>query len=999
MTQGMQKTPAWMVGLLLGLLLFTGGPLWSQSVGTIRGRVTGVAEQPVTGALVGLVGNRSGDRTTTTGTFVLNGVSAGAYTLRVQMIGYGVVSKPVTVTSGQTAVVDFQLSQVALALNEIVVTGTAGEQTRRSQPAQVGVLNTEEMMRTAPKVGIAQILQSSLPGVSVTQGGGATGASQRIRIRGASSISLSNEPLVFIDGIRADSRLAGEGGGSGSGTGGQGVSRMNDLNPEDIASIEVVKGPAAATLYGADASAGVIQIITKQGRAGSFQQSISAEADVIDANWTPPVNWGVCSQAELNANTPVCRGLAVGTLVSDNPLVREGVFKTGQMRQVNWSGMGGTPAFRYYLSLGNQEETGVFPASVMRRNTGRANSTWSIRPDLTLNVGFGMSTTYNRQPDDNHSLYGFGANAGIGSPLTLGLANNGWLATRFEKQIAAIKNTNQNTRFTPRTELNHQPAAWFNQKLVVGADFSGESRLKMVPKNDSGWYSASDNPGFVREQRINYRLITADYLGHIRQSFGREQSWGSELAFGAQLVLTTTDVVSANGTGLATNSARVVSATAQTNGGQTFTDVRSLGYLGQWQVSYKNRIYAQTGLRMDRSSSFGDNVGSIFLPKLGASWVISEEGFMQRRFPKISMLRLRAAYGVTGRAPLAGTSLETWSPSPAAQTGTNQPGLDLLNPGNPLLKPERGSEFETGIDASFLADRIGVELTYFKKTTNDLILQQQLPTSKGYAQNPFVNIGEVVNKGIEASITAQLLDWRRHAWDVRVSASTLKNELTDLGGIPAFGTSSRFNKGYEIAAFFARRVKSVDVANNRAVVSDTLEYMGTQFPKFEVAFFSNMTLFGNWRVTAQVDGKAGHYLYNQTEQYRTQSVVRTKKAVAPKQLSDDARLQQFGPFVDSKGATVSPNAVAEPYYEKADFLRFRELAVTYSLPTSWARRARAQRATITAGGRNLKLWTSYTGGDPETISRGDAGADQFGFYEFFNLPPSRRFFFRMNLDY
>lgn len=1006
MTCKIQENAAGLARLLVVLLLLPGGQLWSQGTGTIRGTVTGAAAQPVAGAQVGIVGRTGGDRTNRSGAFVINAVPAGAYTLRVQMIGYGPVSKPVTVTGGETVTVDFELKEVALALNEVVVTGTAGEQTRRSQPAVVGVIDAADMIRTSPKADMANVLQSKMPGVDITQGSGSTGAAPRIRIRGPASISLSVDPLVFIDGIRMDSRTvnssSGGGGSSTTSSGGQGTSRLNDLNPEDIESIEIVKGPAAATLYGADASAGVIQIITKKGQSGTFQQNVVMEADGIDVHWVPPTNYGLCTQALITAGTtPVCVGKAANTIVGDNPLIRTKAFREGNMRQVNWNGSGGTQALKYFLSLGDMEESGVYPSSNLRRATVHVNTTMTIRPDLTLNVGFNLLNNYNRQPDDDHSLYGFGANAGIGSPLTLGLASNGWLANRFEPQIVAIKNTIQNTRFIPTTTLSYQPASWFNNRLTVGADFSGDQRLKMVPKNDSAWYNPADNVGFVKETRSNYRLVTADYLGHVTHSFGSDQAWEGELAFGAQLVWTTTDLVFANGTGLATNSARVVSATAQTTGGQSFTDTRSLGYLGQLQMSYRSRLFLQAGLRMDQNSAFGSAVTSMYLPKVGASWVLSDEPFFKGKVPQLGLLRLRTALGVTGRAPLAGSALQTYAPAPSAQTGTNQPGLDLLNPGNPHLKPERGSEFEAGVDASFLKDRLGVELTYFKKTTNDLILQQQLPTSDGYSSNPYVNVGSVENYGYEASITAQLINWRRNSWDVRLTMSTLHNEITSLGNIPAFGTSPRFNAGYPIAFFATRTVQSVDVANNRAVVSDTNVYVGTQFPKFEGNLFSNMTLFGNWRITANIDWKMGFTAYNSTNEYRTQQVVRAYAAVDPTRLPAVSRIEQFGPYVNSAGQSVTPSLVQQQFYEKGDFLRFRELGVTYTLPSTLARSVRAQRATVTAGGRNLGILTHYTGSDPESLT--DNGSSdpsaQFTTSEFFNLPPSRRFFLRLSFDY
>ncbi len=992
--------------LFLAMALLPVGRLVSQTTGTIRGTVSGVALQPLTGARIDIVGVRSGDRTNANGVYTAANIPAGEQSVRVAMIGYGTLEKKVTVVAGQAATLNFQLSAVAVSLNEVVVTGTAGQQTRRSQPAQVAVLNTEEMMRNAPKSGMAGVLQSALPGVSVTQGAATTGAAQRIRIRGASSISLSNEPLIFIDGVRADSRIMssarpGVGSGSKTNAGGQGISRLNDLNPEDIASIEVVKGPAAATLYGADASAGVIQIITKQGQAGAFRQSLVTQMDNIDLNWSPPDNWGLCTQALITAGaTPVCAGKTAGTLVSDNPLVRDNVLQTGRLQQVNWSGSGGTETLKNFISIGDQSETGVLPSSRMRRTTLRTNSTWTLRPNLAMNFGVSYFSTDNQQPDDNHSAYGYGAGYGIGSPLTLGLPANGWFAAlRNSPVIASIRNDVKNKRFTPKVEVNHQPASWFNHRLVVGLDYSGESRLKLVPKNDSGYWAASDNPGLVNQTRLTNNLTTVDYLGHITNTLGAQGQWVSDLAFGTQVILNSQDLLFANGLGLATNSARVISATAQTVGGESWEETRSIGYLGQWQLAYANRIFFQTGLRADRNSAFGTKVGTIYLPKAGASWVVSEEGFFKNRFSAVNLLRLRAAYGVTGRAPLAGTSLETWTPTPTAQSGSNAPGLDLLNPGNPDLKPERGSEFEMGFEAGLFNDRIGLEVTSFRKVTNDLILQRQLPTSVGYAQNPFFNIGSVQNSGIEATINMQVFNRGRNALDVRFNMNTLRNELTDLGDVPAFGTSPRFIEGYPLSSFFSRTITSVDVAKNVAVVSDTLEYAGTIFPTREGAFTTNLTLFGNWRITTQVDGKFGAMGKNESMQYRTRSVVRTREAVAPDLLSPEQRLPLLGPYVDSRNRPVAANLVETPFYSPTDFIRFREMAITYTLPSELARRLRMTRANVTLGGRNLALWTKYNGNDPETISDNVGLGDQFATTEFFNLPPTRRFFLRLSLDY
>jgi hypothetical protein len=492
-----------------------------------------------------------------------------------------------------------------------------------------------------------------------------------------------------------------------------------------------------------------------------------------------------------------------------------------------------------------------------------------------------------------------------------------------------------------------------------------------------------------------------DYLGRFAVSHGREQSWDQELAFGLQAVVNRSDYVWADGSGLATNSAHVVSAAAQTAGGQQFIEERSLGYLAQYQLGFKKRAFFQAGLRIDKNSSFGEEVPAFYLPKAGASWVVSDEEFFKSRLPQISTLRLRTAYGATGRAPRPGSAAETWRPSPyAASSSAVGPGLDLLNPGNPKLRPERGTEFEAGVDVGAFNSQIGLEVTYFNKVTKDLILQQQLPSSVGYIQDPFVNLGKVLNRGVEVALNAQLIGTARHTWDVRLSMNTLHNELLDLGGLPPFGQFERFVEGRPLSSWFTPTVKRIDVANNRAIVSDTLEFVGGKLPEREGSFLSNLTLFRNFRISAQLDMKQGFKNNNNTKQYRDQQVVRNREALDPSALSQEARLRRFGPFFNESGASVAPAQVWEPYFEDADFIRLRDVSVSYTLPQTFARRLRMRNATITAAGRNLALWTDYSGFDPEAISNNAAeDVAAFGQYEFFNLPPSRRFLLRLTVDF
>ena len=314
---------------VLALLAFLVMPhaVSAQQTGTIEGTVTDAR----TGALVGsaqvsIVGTQRGTLAGTDGRYRIANVTAGEVQIRATFIGYRTQTQTVTLQPGQTLTVDFALEQTALALDEILVTGTAGRQDRRAQSASIASIDASALTEVAPISSVANLLQGRTSGVSITSASGTSGATQRIRLRGSASIVLSNEPIVIIDGIRMDSRQ-----NQLFGVGGQAASRLNDINPDDIESIEIVKGPAAATLYGADASAGVIQIRTKRGAAGqSFQQTVSYEFGQLDQNWTPPANFGVCSPALAQTGSVLCEGLDAGTPVSDNPLAREGVFRTGQ---------------------------------------------------------------------------------------------------------------------------------------------------------------------------------------------------------------------------------------------------------------------------------------------------------------------------------------------------------------------------------------------------------------------------------------------------------------------------------------------------------------------------------------------------------------------------------------------------------------------------------------------------------------------------------------------
>ena len=994
-TIGSSRLSLLAAALLVGLASRGEGQL-----GTIAGTVTDAASgAPITDARVSIVDTRLQSITNARGAFRLTGVQPGTVPVEVRRIGYRTAVSSVTLGVGQEVTTDFQLTASVVMLEEVVVTSEVGEQQRRAQAATVSSLDVASLTQVAPITNVQDVLQSRLPGVSVTSASGTSGTSNQIRVRGASSISLNNEPLLVIDGVAVVT-----GGGSQFFTGGQTYERLNDLDPDDIESIQLVKGPAAATMYGANASTGVIQVKTKRGRPGAsrFSQSVSFDYNSIDRNFEPRTNYALCTAANVaNTNNLLCSGQAVGTLVSDNPLLRENAFRTGRTVGVGWSARGGGANYGYYTSLNSEAEDGVLPNNGFDRKSGRVNFTWLPLLNLTLDAGVGITRSRTDLPDNDNNIFGWLGNSHLGLPSTRtvdGTGQNGWFGN--QRDVAAmslIENGRQTHRTTGTVTANWTPRPWFSNRITAGVDWVREEDRRFLPKNTRGSYNV--NVGSISEARRGIERYSLGYLGNVERNLSANVV--STLSFGFQLSETREEVVFATGEGLTVNSNNVVTGASLRSGGQTWELQRGIGFISQLQVALNNRLYGQFGMRFDNASSFGKESKWVALPKVGVSWVASEEPFWKLAF--LNTLRLRAAWGSTGRIPGAGASLTTLAPSPFLDGAIVSPGAVPQNPGNDSLRFERGVEFEAGFDLGLLNDRVGVELTYFNKVSKDLILARPLAPSLGFTQNPFVNIGSMVNRGLEIAVTALPVNNPTLSWDLRLGAGTLHNEVTDMGAIPAFGTLNRVEKGMQLGAWVTNRILNIDDATGVVTVTEAREFFGNVLPTFEGNLSTTLTLFRNFRIYGLLDTKRGHLVRNFTDFFRETQLVRSDNRLDTLKLSRHERLRRYGnptpgqpAFVTPTGVPKTVNDVQEAYIQDGDFVRFREFSLSYSLPFTVARAFRAQTASITLAGQNLALWTNYEGYDPEVVS--NAGA-AFNRDDFFTQPPVRRWIARVNLTF
>jgi hypothetical protein len=406
----------------------------------------------------------------------------------------------------------------------------------------------------------------------------------------------------------------------------------------------------------------------------------------------------------------------------------------------------------------------------------------------------------------------------------------------------------------------------------------------------------------------------------------------------------------------------------------------TIGAYAEQKFGWNDRLYLTGALRVDNNSAFGEDFKWVTYPKVDASWVVSDEPFWGWR-GVVRSLRLRAAYGESGRQPSVFSALRTFSPvqGPA--------GLNAVTPGaigNPDLKPERGKELEAGFEAEIL-DRVSLDLTYFNKKTEDVIINQAVAPSSGFGGNRPVNLGRVDNQGIELMATVQMLRSNTLDWELRGSYATNSDEIKDLGGLPSVIASyGQFNRvGYPIGGFFSKRVVSADRATNGtatnvlcdggpgqvpvACAQAPLLFIGSPTPKRSGSLANTFRVGRSLRFFALLDFKQGNKQLNATD------LLRCTGALGAGLCESNYRPENYPTvyLAETVGNALSQGIVHQ-WVENTGFAKLREVSGTYTLPDGWI--PGTSQASFTLAARELITWTKYNGIDPEVSSAGSGGA-------------------------
>ncbi|HKO17165.1 MAG TPA: SusC/RagA family TonB-linked outer membrane protein [Gemmatimonadaceae bacterium] len=982
-----------------------------QSTGRIEGTVTDArSQQPLSAASVFIQNTGIGSQTNDRGRFVLVNLPPGSYQVRVRRIGFTNAVKTVAVQAGETATADFALTEAPISLEEVVVTGTAAVTRAKEVPTSTDIVNMQTL-RNAPVANAQEVIAGRIPSVTVEANSGQPGAGGSIKIRGTNTLTQSVMPLMYVDGVRIYNEITRNNWGARTAS-----NPLQDINPDDIERIEVVKGAAATTLYGTEAAGGVIQIFTKKGVAGRPQW---------DANLTTGANvnyrWG--DRHDPTQLFTECGdkadmyGIAtskttVGTTVyqkgdrvpfQDPTCPADGNWTDpGPIQQYDLSVRGGNQKVTYFVSGNFGDVQGILQTQRSKDGGFRGNFAFFPMDKLQLSVNSAYTRRNTRWAGDGNNSEGFLLNVGRGW--------RGYFQGGVGDQCAVVPSnevcvTNGNTfdqtlttksdHYLSGVNLNYNPTEHLSNRLAVGWDYTIFNNVTNLP------FAYQDFPeGYFWDENSSHTKLSLDYAGSYLSNVWRVPNLASTFSWGGQLFrdrnrYTEIDVQNFAGPGDPT----LTTGSELTYRQDLPSAITNAGFFFQEQLGFHDRLFVTGGLRVDGNSAFGENFGLQTYPKLGFSYVLSDFGFWPKSW--LETFKLRGAVGESGKAPGAFDKLRTWTPITGDE---NKPGFTPSNVGNPDLGPERTRELEGGFDASALGGLIGTEFTYYNARTFDALIPVPRPPSGGFSNAQLQNVGEIRNSGVELQLNLALLRLRNFDWRLRANGNRMWNRAVDLGeSAPGFpitevytGLNSWVKVGRPFPQYYGPKVTNPNA--DAAPVIDPDAQLGNVSPDRMWGLGTTLTFFNNLSLDAFLEHQGGFVVQNYTAyQNARRGVWQPCYDVQEKTVAAaNAGTTLTGVRAIDRARCAFKGYDIGFWTEKGDFTKLRYVSLTYNLP---ARLIHTDRASVTFSARNLFTWSPYHGADPEVQDVADqAGGSgdnefggRFGRRDYYQIPQPRTF--------
>ncbi|HEY4334776.1 MAG TPA: SusC/RagA family TonB-linked outer membrane protein, partial [Puia sp.] len=919
-------------------LLFLWQLSFAQDHQTIKGVVTDARnKEPLAGATIRIEGATFATATDAKGAYTLNAtVKDGAYQLTISYTGYKPITKPLTLD--HTAVtVSTALSVDALSLGEVVVTGTSVAVSKRQLGNAISTVSGKDLTRGLA-TSVDQALTGKVAGAEVSQNSGNPDGGISVRLRGNSTISGSSDPLYIIDGVivnnNSDQLID---------LGGYTQNRLADINPADIDHIEVIKGAAGAAIYGSRASNGVVQIFTKKGRSG--QPTVTVSTDFRNNSLRKKLAYNTYPFAFANTNVNDQTKVPVTRYDLQNE-----IFASAAGSDDNVSVSGGSDNTQYYVSAGYLFNGGIVKSTDFQRGTARARIDTRLNDWLKATVGFTYIYDAANQMANGGINQQYGAltgfifgnnfinpypNATTGAYPTLSPA--GLQRTNPLEAIARFKFRESTSRFIGNINLSATPTKNLSINYTLGYDNSTELGTAYIPIGNT---TPTYNTGFSsRADKIALLLnndLTVAYKAHIGDRLESTTSIGGTV----QTAISNADVVT--GTQLSPVS-QVSSGAATIATSESRSTLNIMGFYAQQTFGYLNKFYLTGAIRNDVASSFGITNRWQYYPKLSGTYILSEEPFWKnsRLASVIPDLKIRAAYGQNGNLTAIGPFDRFTS-----YTSVSLPGLPgLASPsqlGNADVKPERQTEKEIGIDASFLHDRLGFEFSWYDKSVKDLLLPVTLRPSTGY-NTQYQNIGDMTNKGIELLVRGIPIQTPHFKWEVTAIYNSYRNKVFNIPGhvvtFPnGFGEVAAV-EGYPLGSYYATYAarnsdgsllltpgglpqleKSGRDQNGQPTGSPLTKVLGDANPKWTGSLTNEFEIGKNWSIRMQWDFSYGSKLFDFTRRVGDRDIYGGLAGYMP-ELEGKVK----------KGYSAAIYSAFDFWIDNGSYAKLRELSASYML--------------------------------------------------------------------
>ena len=986
----------------------------AQGTASISGTVTDSASgRPVPAVQVLVAGTTRGATTNELGVFSLRGLSGGAVTVRAQRIGYAPSSRVITVTEGQNATLDFRLNEVARVLTEVLTVGY-GTDSRANVSNSVTQVEAKELMNT-PVAGIDAALTGKAAGVQVTQNAGNPGAGISVRIRGSSSISASNQPLYVVDGI-----VIQRGNFSQLDLGGQDITGVTGLNPDEVESVTILKDAAAAAIYGSRASNGVVLVTTKRGQSGRPKLLLNAYTGIQDVAHKVDLLNGpeyveYMSEAARNDGYTDQDILDFVFGTATLPTGNEGsdwqseVFRNAPVTDVTLGVSGGTDRIQYFVSGSMFDQMGVAYGSGYKRQSARVNLDFQATEKLAFKSSVNLSREDHARIEGDNTIDGEVTNALAEQPWLPARGADGFFTSpddglAYSNPLALGKldaASSRSLRALSSIEGTYNFTSQFRLTGRAGADVLNLRDLRWESPRVLGTYAAgvsgvarqADNTGnrYVLEAFMNYDLPSTGFqtlnttvgsgieYENSENSFLRGESFGNEQFR------------------YVGNAAKITSY----DGGAT--DARLASFFARANYSLLERYLATAGVRLDGSSRFGLNNRYGSFPSASIGWVASKEPWLQS-LGNVVDLKFRASLGFTGNQAIASNfaPLATFARANYGDEG----GLTPSTLGNPDLRWESTREFDVGFDLSAFDGRVSLIGDTYLKKTSDLLVLRPIPGTSGYT-NVWSNVGNMQNKGIEGQLTTRnfVSDNDGFNWTTDFNIAHNANKVLKLYNGQPFSSGirsvNRVQEGSPLGSFYTYVVDKVDPATGDLVLKDLdgdgditaadRAIVGTPYPKYTGGLSNELTWKGfnfhsflQFSKGAQIYNAIGIFAddagYNLDNKYKRV----LKRWQKPGDITDQPRASFDG---TSNGIGASSR-----YIEDGSYVRIQEVTLGYSLPKRFASLAGMQATRLFVSGRNLYTFTNYTGYNPDVNSNGSGANISLG-TDFYAYPIARSYTF------